>query len=157
MSTEYDSEKSYFRLKSSTDNRVPGRAPASRRPLTGLYPAGSTELLSVTTLLTNLRTMATLMLMIDAGDKMCWRHFQDFGDGFDRFRHQQPLSFNISVGYQHSKDFTNVEILSATPKNYHQHKAIKIYVVVDLYLAFYFSLFILKWPNRRSLKYYVKL
>ena len=35
---------------------------------------------------------------------------------------------NISVGRQHSKDVTNIEILSPTPENYHQHKVTNIYV-----------------------------
>ena len=61
----------------------------------------------------------------------------DVSDGFGRFRPQHPLSkilylrsstylrhplpSNISVGYQHSKDVTNIEILSPTPKHCHQH------------------------------------
>ena len=40
----------------------------------------------------------------------------DVGDGFDRFCHQHSLSFNISVGYQHPKDATNIETTSLTPK-----------------------------------------
>ena len=33
--------------------------------------------------------------------------------------HQHPLSFNISVGQQHSKDVTNIEIQSPTITNRH--------------------------------------
>ena len=45
-------------------------------------------------------------------------NFQLFG----RFRHQHPVSFNLSVGYQHTKDVTNIVILSSRPKNYQQLK-----------------------------------
>ena len=43
------------------------------------------------------------------------------GDGFDQFFHQYPLSFYIDVGNHHSKDFTNIEILSPTSKFCRQH------------------------------------
>ena len=43
------------------------------------------------------------MLVTDVGDEMCWRQLLDVGDDFGRFCHQYPLSFNISVGHQHSK------------------------------------------------------
>ena len=38
------------------------------------------------------------------------------GANFEMF---VTVSFNISVGYQHSKDVTNIEILSSTPENQH--------------------------------------
>ena len=44
---------------------------------------------------------------IDVSDEICWR----------RFGHQHPLSFYISVRYQHWKDVTNIEILSPISKN----------------------------------------
>ena len=50
------------------------------------------------------------MLVTDVGDEMCWRQLWDVSDGFDRFRHQHPLSFNIIVGHQDSKDVTNIKI-----------------------------------------------
>ena len=55
---------------------------------------------------------------IDVDDEMCWRQRWDVGDGFGRFRHQHPLSFKISVGHQHSKYVTNIEMLSLTPNNF---------------------------------------
>ena len=60
---------------------------------------------------------------IGVGDEMCWRQLWDVGDGFDRFCHQHPLSFNMTfcnVGQQQPKDVTNIEILSLTSKNCHQ-------------------------------------
>ena len=57
----------------------------------------------------NFRT--TSMLVTDVGDEMCWRQLWDACDGFRRFLHQYPLSFNISVGNQQPKDVTNIEIL----------------------------------------------
>ena len=57
---------------------------------------------------------------IDVGDGF-WR--RDVGDGFGYFGHQDPLSFYISVGYQHSKDVTKIEILSAISKNFANFKS----------------------------------
>ena len=54
---------------------------------------------------------------IDVGDEMCWRQLWDVGDGFDRSRHQHPLCSNIGVWHQHSKDATNIEIVTTC----HQH------------------------------------
>ena len=68
------------------------------------------------------------MLVTNVGDEMRWRQLSDVGDGFDRFRHQHPQSFNISVGHQHSKDVTNIEILSPALQNCHQHKVTKIHL-----------------------------
>ena len=48
------------------------------------------------------------MLVTDVRDEMCWRQLSDVGDGFGRFCHPYPLSFNISVGHQHPKDVTNI-------------------------------------------------
>ena len=48
------------------------------------------------------------------GDEMNCRQLCDVGDDFGCFRHQYPLSCNISVGYQHPKDVINIEILSPT-------------------------------------------
>jgi len=48
---------------------------------------------------------------IDVGDRF-WR--RDVGDGFGHFGHQDPLSFYISVGHQHSKDVTNISKISPT-------------------------------------------
>ena len=55
---------------------------------------------------------ATSMLVTDVG----------------RFCHQHPISFNISVGHQHPKDVTNIEILSLTSKNCHQDKVTNIHL-----------------------------
>ena len=49
------------------------------------------------------------MLVTDVGDEMCWWQLWDIGDGFDRFCHQHPLSFNISVGHQHPKIFNKIK------------------------------------------------
>ena len=49
--------------------------------------------------------------------KCVWDNFDENSQN----RHHHPLSFNISVGHQHSKDVTNIEILSPTPQNCHQH------------------------------------
>ena len=46
--------------------------------------------------------LTTSMLLTDVGNEMCWRQSRDFGDDFDRFRHQHPLSFNIGVGLPNS-------------------------------------------------------
>ena len=43
-----------------------------------------------------------------------------------RFCHQHSLSFNISVGHQHSKIVTNLEILLLTSHNCHQDKVTNI-------------------------------
>jgi len=48
--------------------------------------------------------LATSMLVMDVGHEICWLQFRDVGDGF----------VNTSVGHQHSKDVTNIEILSPT-------------------------------------------
>ena len=66
------------------------------------------------------------MLVTDVGDEICWRQLCDVGDGFDRFSHQHPLSFNIRVGYQQPKDVTNIEILSLIFENCNQDKVTKI-------------------------------
>ena len=47
----------------------------------------------------NADKMATSMSVTDVGDEMCWRQLLDVDDCFGRFRHQHPLSFNISVGH----------------------------------------------------------
>ena len=69
---------------------------------------------------------ATSMLVTDVGNEMCWWQLWDVGDAFDRFRHQHPLSFNISVGHEHPKIVTNIEILSLASKNCHQDKVTNI-------------------------------
>ena len=61
------------------------------------------------------------MLVTDVGDEICWRQLWDVGDAFGRFRHQHPLSFNVSLGHQQPKNVTNIEILSLTFKNCHQN------------------------------------
>ena len=43
-------------------------------------------------------------------------------DGFRRFRHQHPVSFNLSIEHQHTKDVTNIVILSSRSKNCQQRK-----------------------------------
>jgi len=53
------------------------------------------------------------------------------GDGFGRFCHQHHLSFSFSVGHQHPRDVTNIEILSPTPENDHQHNATNTHVAQD--------------------------
>ena len=67
--------------------------------------------------------------------RCCWRMLEtnfflwqlwDLGDGFGRSCHQHPLSFDIGIGHQHLKDVTNIEILSPTSRNYHQHKVTNI-------------------------------
>ena len=72
---------------------------------------------------------ATQMLVTDVGDKICWRHFWDVGNGFGWFCRQHPIYFSISV-HQHPKDVTNIEILSPTPENCHQHP-----LVTNIYVA----------------------
>ena len=57
---------------------------------------------------------ATSMLVTDVGNEMCWWQFEDVGDGFGHFGHQNPLSLNISLGHQHPKDVTKILILSPT-------------------------------------------
>ena len=52
----------------------------------------------------------TSMMVTDIGDKMCWRRFYDVGVDFMMWL----FSLNISVGPQHSKDITNIEVLSPT-------------------------------------------
>ena len=47
------------------------------------------------------------------------------------------VSFNISVGYQHSKDVTNIEILSPKPEN--QHPLVNIYVAVTFSFEQFFE------------------
>ena len=95
--------------------------------------------------------VATSMLETDVGGEMCWRQLWDVGDGFDRFGHQLPLYFNISVG-QHPKDVINSEILSPTLKNCHQHlcshpKLIKC-LDLDILLKFWLidTIFIIRCP-----------
>ena len=73
---------------------------------------------------------AISMLVTDIRDEMCWWQLWDAGDGFGRFCHQHPLSFNISVGQQHPKDVTNIEILSVKSKNCHQYP-----LVTNIYVA----------------------
>ena len=75
-------------------------------------------------------TQATSMLMTDVGDEMCWWQLWDVGDGFGHFCHQHPLSFSINVRHQHSKDVTNIKILSLTSTNCHQDKVTDIYVAL---------------------------
>ena len=67
---------------------------------------------------------------IDVGDEIFWRQLWDVGDDFCRFCHQNPLSLSISisVGHQHPKDVTNIEILTPTLENCHQHKITYIYL-----------------------------
>ena len=55
----------------------------------------------------------TSMLVTDVGDEMWWWKLLDVGDGFVHFGCQDTL-FYISVGYQHSKDFTNIHKTSLT-------------------------------------------
>ena len=45
---------------------------------------------------------------------------KDVGDGFGFFGQQHPLSLDINVGHQHSKDVTKFEIQSPTFTNRHQ-------------------------------------
>ena len=64
------------------------------------------------------------MLMTDVGDVMCWRQLWDHGDAFGRVRRQHSPSFNISVGHQHPKDVTNIEIMSPIMSKWHQSKIV---------------------------------
>ena len=57
---------------------------------------------------------STSMLVTDVGDEMFWSKFQDVGDDFGHFGHQHPLSFNINVEHQHSKDVTKILTLLPT-------------------------------------------
>ena len=70
----------------------------------------------------------TSMLVTNDGDEMCWRKLWDLGDGFGRFCHQHPLSYNISFGHQQSKDVNNIEILSLSFKNCHPDKVTNIHL-----------------------------
>ena len=63
----------------------------------------------------------TSMLVTDVGEEICWWQLWDVGDNFGHFGRQHPLSFYISVGHQHPKDVINIEILSPTSLNSHQH------------------------------------
>ena len=69
---------------------------------------------------------------------MCWRQFQDVGEGFDPFGHQHPLSLNISVGHQHPKDLNSVaNILKLPPTVRHQlHNASNMTVANRSYDSF---------------------
>ena len=49
------------------------------------------------------------MLVTDVGDEMRWRKLSDVGDRFGRFRHQTPVSFNISFGHQRPKILTKMK------------------------------------------------
>ena len=71
------------------------------------------------------------MLVTDVGDEMCWRQRLDVGDGFGRLSHQHALSFNISVGKQHSKDVTNMKL--SISKFYHQHPLIIKFFIFDFF------------------------
>ena len=68
-----------------------------------------------------------MSVMVDE-DEICWRQLGDVGDGFGHFRHQDPLSFIISVGHQHPKDVTNIEILSLTSKYCNQDRVTNIHL-----------------------------
>ena len=58
----------------------------------------------------------------------CCQQPWDIGDEVGRFRDQHPLSFNMSIWHQNSKDVTNIEILSLTPSNCRQHQVTNIHV-----------------------------
>ena len=72
------------------------------------------------------------MLVTDFVDEMCWWQLWDVGDGFDRFCHQHPLSFNISVGHQHSKIVTKMKSPTLTC---HQHLCSPKFTVIKLFLV----------------------
>ena len=82
------------------------------------------------------------MLVTDVGDEMCSRQLWDVGDRFRRFRHQHRLSLNNSVGHQHPKDVTNIEILSPTTKNRHQYKITNIHLSPTSMLSWQTVLFL---------------
>ena len=71
------------------------------------------------------------MLVTDIRGEMCWRQILDVGDKFGRFRHQHPISLIICVGQQHPEDVVNIEILSPTPENCHQHQLVAIIYVAN--------------------------
>ena len=56
------------------------------------------------------------MLVTDVKYEMCWRQLCGVGDGFGRFRHQDPVSF--SAGANIPKIVTYVE---PPTSNCHQH------------------------------------
>ena len=68
---------------------------------------------------------------------MCLWQLWDVGDGFG---HQHPLYFNISVGHQHPKDVTDIEILSLTSKNCYQDKVTNIFVAVSYFQIYDISI-----------------
>ena len=77
--------------------------------------------------------MALSILVTALGDEICWRQFWGVDDDFCRFRQQHPLSFNISVRYQHPRDVNYIELLSPTlklsPTKSHGHPLVSnIYV-----------------------------
>ena len=90
------------------------------------------------------------MFVTDAGNEMCWWQPLDVGDGFGHFGYHHQLSFYISVGHQHSKDATKIEILSPTFKNCHHLKVTNITVTLKPtweIIGFCESPF---WPSERS-------
>ena len=50
-------------------------------------------------------------LVTDVGEEMYWWQLLDVGDVFGHIGHQHPLSFFITVGYQYSKDVSNIKFL----------------------------------------------
>ena len=72
------------------------------------------------------------MLVTDVGDETYLLQLLDVCDGFGHLCHQNFLSLNVSVGHQHPKGVTDIDITSPPPKNCHQHKVTHI----DLSLTF---------------------
>ena len=68
----------------------------------------------------NLKFSATSMLATDVWDEICWRQLWDVSDGFERFCHQHPLYFTISVGHHYP--------ISPISKFCHQHKVTNIHL-----------------------------
>ena len=54
----------------------------------------------------------------------------DVDESFGHFGNQHPLSLNISVRQQHTKNVAKVEILSSTSKNCHQLQVTNITVAI---------------------------
>ena len=66
---------------------------------------------------------------------MCWWQLLDVGDSLGRFGLQHQLSFSNGVGHQHSKNVTNIEILSPTLS--HQHHDVTNIAITGEFQAYF--------------------
>ena len=65
------------------------------RPFDALIFGKAGTLGSILVQLKNMHTfdLATLLLVTDVGEELCWRQLLDVGDGVGRYRQQHSLSF----------------------------------------------------------------